>query len=148
MDFLYIIKMTVTGALGTLGFSLLFGVKPKFVPFATFGGAISTAVYVLLDMLGVGLFFSNFIATLACVIYSIVLSRTLKTPAVIFITAAIIPLVPGGALFNTMISIISKNSVLGMQYAKDSLSVALGIAAGIAIESLIVTVINKLKIKR
>lgn len=148
MDILYIIKMTVAGTLGTVGFAFLFGVKMKFMPFAALGGSIATLVYVLLDLAGVGLFLSNFIATFTCVVYSIILSRSLKTPAVIFITTSIIPLVPGGMLFNTMISFISKDVALGLSYAKDSLSVALGIAAGIAIESLIVIAINKIKIKR
>lgn len=148
MDILYLIKMTVAGTLGTIGFAFLFCVKPKLMPFAALGGAIASVVYVFLDMVGVGLFLSNFLATFTCVIYSIILSRTLKTPSVIFITTAIIPLVPGGMLFNTMINVISKNSDLAMRYAKDSLSVALGIAAGIAIESLMVTAINKIRIKR
>lgn len=148
MDILYIIKMTVAGTLGTVGFSILFGVKLKFMPFATLGGAISSLVYVLLDMVGFGLFLSNFIATLTCVIYAIILSRTLKTPAVTFITTAIVPLVPGGLLFNTMISFISRDVTVGLRYAKNTLSVVLGIAAGVAIESLLAVIINKLAKKK
>lgn len=138
------IKLVIMGTLGAAGFAILFGIKPKHVAFAAVGGAIATLVYLLIDMMGVDLFVSNFVATLICVVYANILARTLKTPSAVFITAAIIPLVPGGSLFYTMSNIILGDSALAKLYGLNTLKVALGIACGIVIESLIVSVMSKL----
>lgn len=143
-----LIKLIITGTLGALGFAFFFNIKPKHVPFAAIGGAIATLVYALIDMAGINLFVSNFVATLVCVVYSTIMARVLKTPSMVFITASIIPLVPGGSLFYTMSNIILGNSAAAKAYGLNTLQVALGIAAGIVIESLIVSVMSKIFVSR
>ena len=76
--------------------------KPKHIPIAAIGGLIATAVYVATDFWGANIFLSNFLATLTCVIYANIFARVLKTPSIVFITASIIPLVPGLTVFRTM----------------------------------------------
>ena len=137
-------KLILTGTLGTLGFAFFFNIKPKHVPFAAIGGTIATLVYVLIDMAGLNLFISNFVATLVCVVYSTVMARVLKTPSMVFITASIIPLVPGGALFYTMSNLILGNSATAKVYGLNTLQIALGIAGGIVVESLIVSIMTKI----
>ena len=139
-----IIKLVVTGTLGAVGFAVLFSIKPKHVPFAGIGGAIATLFYVLLSIIGANLFVSNFVATLIGVVYSNILARTLKTPSMVFITAAIIPLVPGGSLFYTMSNIILGDIAEAKSYGLNTLLVAIGIAGGIVIESLIVSIMSKI----
>ena len=111
-----IVKLVVTGMLGAAGFAVLFSIKPKHVPFAALGGAIATLVYVLFDIAEANLFVSNFVATLVCVIYSNILARLLKTPSMVFITASIIPLVPGGLLFYAMSNLILGDSLAAKTY--------------------------------
>ncbi len=138
-----ILKLIITGTLGTVGFAFFFNIKPAHVSFAAIGGAIATLVYALLDAAGGGLFVSNFVATLICVVYSTVLARILKTPSTVLITASIIPLVPGGSLFYTMSNLIMGNLDAAKVYGLNTLKVALGIAGGIVIESLIVSILTK-----
>ena len=83
-------------------------------------------------------------ATLVCVVYSTVMARVLKTPSIVFITASIIPLVPGGALFYTMSNLILGNSATAKVYGLNTLQIALGIAGGIVVESLIVNIMTKI----
>ena len=148
MDILNIVKLVVMGALGAAGFSVFFSIKPKHIPFAALGGAIATLVYAFLDGLGVDLFVSNFVASLFCVVYSNLFARWLKTPSMVFITASIIPLVPGGSLFYTMSNIILGDSAVAKHYGLNTLKVALGIAGGIVIESLIVAIMVRITKKR
>ena len=61
MDFVDIIKLVVTGTIGSAGFAVLFGIKPKHVGFAAIGGAIAT--------LGTVYHFSNDIRTFYIYIY-------------------------------------------------------------------------------
>ena len=143
MDFFDILKAVITGTLGAAGFAVIFNIKPGHIPFAAIGGTIATLVFVLIDCLGINLFISNFFATLVCVIYANVFARLLKTPSIVFITAAIIPLVPGGSLFYTMSNLIRGESLAAKTYGLNTLQVALGIAGGIVIESLIVSVMQK-----
>lgn len=144
MDILNIVKLVVTGTLATGGFAIFFSIKPKHIPLAVIGGALATLVYAIMDEIGVDLFISNFLASLACVVYSNVLARMLKTPSIVFITASIIPLVPGGSLFYTMGSLILGNTQMAKSYGLSTLKVALGIAGGIVIESLVVLIMTKL----
>jgi len=139
-----LVKLLITGTLGALGFAIFFNVKPRHIPFAAMGGAIATLVYAIIDMAGIDLFISNFAATLVCVVYSTVMARVLKTPSMVFITASIIPLVPGGSLFYTMSNLILGNSAAAKIYGLNTLRIALGIAGGIVVESLILSIITKL----
>ena len=136
-------KLIITGTLGTFGFALLFGIKPKHIPVAAIGGLIATAVYIATEAWGANIFLSNFLATLTCVVYANVFARVLKTPSIVFITASIIPLVPGGSLFYTMSNIILGNGAAAKVYGLNTLKVALGIAGGIVIESLVVSIMTK-----
>lgn len=137
------LKLILTAAIGTAGFSLLFQIKPMHIPSATFGGALTCAIWLLLDRLGAALFLSNLIAALASVIYANILARILKTPASVFITACMIPLVPGGMLFNTMNCLILQDLTGFLLYGKNTLVTALGIAGGIAVESSATNVLGK-----
>lgn len=148
MDILNIIKLVIMGTLGAAGFAVFFSIKPKHIPFAAIGGAIATLVYAILDELGVDLFVSNFVASLFCVVYSNLFARWLKTPSMVFITASIIPLVPGGSLFYTMSNIIIGDSAVAKSYGLNTLKVALGIAGGIVIESLVVAIMERITKKR
>lgn len=139
-----LLKLIITGTLGTLGFAILFGIKPKHIPIAAIGGLIATAVYVATDFWGANIFLSNFLATLTCVIYANIFARVLKTPSIVFITASIIPLVPGGSLFYTMSNIILGNGETAKIYGLNTLKVALGIAGGIVIESLVVSIMTRI----
>ncbi len=139
----YFIKILMS-AIGTAAFSLLYRVKAKHIPHAAVGGALTCAIYLLADRFGVALFLSNLIAALASVLYSNVMARLLKTPAIIFITGCILPLVPGSALFYTMNCLILQDMNGFWMYAESALTCALGIAAGISVESTIITLFGKL----
>ena len=95
----------------------------------------SSAIYIILDDFGVSLFLSNFIASLASVIYSGIMARVLKTPTTIFVALCIIPLVPGGSLFYTMSNLIMWNQTEFFRYGLNTILIALGIAGGIVVES-------------
>lgn len=138
------LKLVLTGALGTAGFAILFSIRPRHVPFAIIGGAIATLVYVLVDIAVENAFVSNFVATLVCVVYANIFARLLKTPSIVFITASVIPLVPGGSLFYTMSNLILGNLSAAKMYGLNTLKVALGIAGGIVVESLVVSVMMKI----
>lgn len=135
--------MIITSFVATMGFALAFRIKPGHLLWATVGGTLTCAIYVVFDSLGASLFLSNFIASLCSVLYASVLARVLKTPATIFVSACIIPLAPGGSLFYTMNNLIMWNKDNFLLHGSNTLKVALGIAGGIVVESAIAYLIAK-----
>lgn len=131
----HILMLIFVGMVSTVGFAMLFHIKASHIPFAAIGGALSSAIYIILDDFGVSLFLSNFIASLASVIYSGIMARVLKTPTTIFVALCIIPLVPGGSLFYTMSNLIMWNQAEFFHYGLNTILIALGIAGGIVVES-------------
>ena len=90
----------------TLGFSMLFGVRRRFLFAASLGGLLAWGVYLLAELLHLSNFLSCLLAASFAVLYAEVLARRLKTPATIFVVPAILPLVPGGTLYYAMSSIV------------------------------------------
>ena len=131
--------MFITGIVGTVGFSILFGVRPKHLFFATVGGVIACGCSILSASLGA--FAASAIAAFAATLYAELVSRARKAPVVTFLTPSLIVLVPGGSLYYTVANIISKNYSAANEYGLTTLDTCLGIAAGILAASLCVTAV-------
>ncbi len=128
----------ITAALGTLGFSVVFGAKRKHLVWLTVGGAISWAAYVAAAAFYASEPLRYFIAAAAVAVYSEIFARILKTPAVNILIPAILPLIPGGALYYTMRYAIAKEWDLFMSNGSLTLGIALAIALGIITVSTVV----------
>ncbi len=133
-----ILTIFLSGIGGTLGFSIFFGVKPKRLPWALLGGAFVCAVYVL--TMEHGVFISCTLASFLATFYCECIARIQRAPVVTFLSPAIIILVPGGGLYNTVSSMLAKRYDEAGQYCLGVVEACLGIAAGIMVASLIVTV--------
>lgn len=131
----------VAAGLGTLGFALLFRVRPCHLPMATLGGALSWLTYLLVWEGTGSIFFSTLVAAVVVCLWSEGLARLRKAPANIFLLPGIIPLLPGGALYYTMSGIVSGDWSLAMIKGLATVHMALGIAGGIIIGSEVVRLI-------
>ncbi|MBQ2767692.1 MAG: threonine/serine exporter family protein [Clostridia bacterium] len=131
-------KILITALLGTAGFSIIFHIKFGHILPAALGGGLTCAAYLFFDGLGCALFLSNFLASLVAVLYSGILARLLKTPSTIFVALCIIPLVPGSGLFYSMRHLIVWDRELFFTHGPNAMQIALGIAAGIVLESAVV----------
>ena len=79
---------------------------------------------------------SGFLACLLgaafAVLYAELLARRLKTPAILFVIPAILPLVPGSFLYYAMSSAVRGQLELARSYGRQTALYALAIAAGIS----------------
>ncbi|KLU63786.1 hypothetical protein DEAC_c42780 [Desulfosporosinus acididurans] len=121
--------------IGSLGFSILFNIKGRKIWYAALGGMVAWMIY----LLG-GLWLSSemtqyFVSAIIVTFYSELCARIEKTPATTFLTAAIIPLVPGRALYYTMSYAINNRIVEFADYGSYTVSIAVAIAAGIMVAS-------------
>lgn len=121
--------------LATLGFGILFNIKGKNLIFASIGGAITWYVYLLvLNNTGATLA-ALLIASISAGIYSEIMARILKTPVTIFSICAIIPLVPGGGMYYTMLASVQGNITKFLSTGINTFSSAGAIAVGILVAS-------------
>ena len=125
--------------LGTLGFALFLRVR---------GAHLLAATLVLVHAAGGTVFFSTLVAALAVCLWSETMARRRKAPATIFLMPGIVPLLPGGAMYYTMDSVVLGDMDTFVVKASETLFVAVGIAGGILIASEVVRVVTRIWAKR
>ena len=129
--------MLITAALSTLGFSILFYVHPRRLPAATLGGILTTAAYLIAGHFMEGELLPNLIGALVGAGYSEIMARVTKVPVPVYMVPCVIPLVPGGGLYETMFSFVTGNYAAAATAGMRTLQIALGIAGGIVIASVL-----------
>lgn len=129
----YYVIQIIFAFLGTLGFSLLFQVPKKLLFWTSFGGIVSWSVYLSLQYLFGGLFLPYMLLAVAAAIYAEIMARIMKVPMTTFLILALIPAIPGGSLYYTMCSVVSKDWVNAQMNGYNTLQYALAIAVGISI---------------
>ena len=92
----------LVGAIGSLGFVVLFNVHGKGIAFCLLGGVICWASYCAVEFLGGSESMATFIASFMIAIYSEVMARIRKCPAIGFLVLGLLPLIPGASLYYTM----------------------------------------------
>lgn len=129
--------MIVTAAAGTLGYCLLINVKRNKIVYGCLGGVVSTFLYCACVEAGLTPLLQNLIPAAVVTLYAEVLARVIKAPATVFLIPSIIPLVPGGRLYYTMRAIVDGDADSAKIYAMETIVIALGIAVGIVVISLV-----------
>ena len=125
----YVMELT-TAFLGTLGFALLFRVRRERLLPACLGGILAWGVYLLMGAWVGSDMICCFVAAVVLTIYAEVMARVVKCPATLFIIVAVIPLVPGGALYGTMYHFVKGDFAASSQLGVSTLLQAVAIAAG------------------
>lgn len=133
----------VTSFVGTLGFSLVVRLRPKYLAFAAFGGVIAYVAWFLCDFWGLGDFVSSFVGAALGALYSEILARVFKTPTIEFSLPCVIPLAPGRNLYYAMAGFLGSSYSGALDNMITTLMIAFGIAAGMIFVSIIPTLCNK-----
>lgn len=118
---------------GTLGFSLLFQVRKKYLIITSFGGMVTWGVYLILKQFIGGIFLPYMLAAVFAALYSEVMARILKVPVTTFLMLALIPAIPGGALYYTMSNLVQSNMEKAQSYGYLTIQYVLAIAIGTSI---------------
>lgn len=123
----------ITAFLGSLGFSVLFNIRRTKLLIAGLGGMLSWSVYLLL-----GLAFDSdpiryFFAAIFVTVYAEIFARIKKTPTTSYLVPAFIPLIPGGALYNTMKFALHNDWQSFGDTAVYTIQLALALSAGIIV---------------
>ena len=119
------------GCIGSVGFAVLFNVRGRRLGLIALASALSWMGYVLCAMNGAGLFWAIFCGTTVAGMISEVLARVVKVPVLMLLVPILIPLIPGGTLYNMMSSLVRSQHDLFLRYARQLLEEAGAIALGI-----------------
>ena len=130
----------ITALTGTLGFMIMYGIHPKRMPFVLFGVFLTTLTYVCFKD-SYSTLVCNMFASIIATMYSEIMARVIKAPTTVFLIPAVVPLVPGGSLYYTMLNLIRNDSEKIGYYGNQALLCALGISVGIIICSIVAQII-------
>ena len=118
----------LAGVISTLGFAILFKLKPKHIPFSMLCGFVACVVYFpCSEVFDGSAFIPNFLAAFATALTAGILAIVCKTPSTVFLITGCITLVPGSNLFYAMSNLLSKN------YNTASLNLLITLTVGVAI---------------
>lgn len=139
----------ISGTVGSFGFSLIFNVGKKHLIPAALGGLISWAVYLLCNrLLNMDMLMSSVLASACCQVYAEILARVFKTPTTVFFIPAVVPLIPGGSLYNTMYSAVFQDWSSFRVYGINTLLTTLGISIGLSFVSAVLYIVAKVSYKK
>jgi len=130
--------------LAILGFSIRSNLKGIRIIFTALSGGLCWAFYLVTLYYSKSMLFSVFVAIILVCIYSEIVAPRLKTPVSVFVTCAIIPLVPGRGLFNSMQLYIAGDNLNASKTILQTLLIAGTISIAIALVSSVTNLINKL----
>lgn len=144
------IEQVIVAFVASLGFAIIFNIRGIKLIFAAIGGGLSWFCYLYLTNDGISSILSLFISSIIFSIYSEICARYLKTPVTTIVICALIPLVPGAGMYNTMYETILGNIKGAVELGLNTLASAGALALGVIFVSTItkqVTNIKKMKEK-
>ena len=122
---------TLMGALGAVGFAILFNVRGKRLILFFLGGALDWAVYLICTQNGCSMFVGLLFATMTAAISSEILARIIRTPVLLSLVPMLIPLIPGGDLYRSMDGLIQGDSECFLHHGSNAITAAGAICLGI-----------------
>lgn len=121
----------LAGVIATLGFSILFHLRPRHWAFSALSAVLGCVVLFLTDGALDGQFLPNFLSALAVAAAAELFAVLLKAPSTVFLLTGVIVLVPGGRLFYGMRDLLVQHDAAGYASLYDALVICLGIGCGI-----------------
>lgn len=122
----------VSAALGSLSFAMFFGVRSCKLWFSLLGGALNWGLYLLaMKKMGLPATMAYALGAAAGTLYAEILARIVKTPVTVFVITSVIPMVPGGSLYYTMLGLLQGDKATFVDRGLYTLSAAGAMALGI-----------------
>ena len=125
----------IATAIGCLGFCILFNVHGKGIVFCLLGGVVCWFSYSVAEALGGSDGMATFIASFVIAVYSEVMARVRKCPAIGYLVLGLIPLIPGASLYYTMNYAVRGNMAMFSIQGMKTIELAGLMAAGVLLVS-------------
>lgn len=126
---------SVTTVIACFGFCVMFNIHGKGSVFCALGGGFTWTVFRLSQLAGIDLIGAYFVATIFAAVYSEIMARVRKYPAISYLVVSIIPLLPGAGIYRTTSCILLGDMTGFSSNGTQTISIAGAIAVGILIVS-------------
>lgn len=146
MDIGKLLVTISTAYLVTIGFGIVLNVSRKNIFISGTCGILSWTIYVYTNEIFYSEYVALIIASFGLGIYSEILAYRLKAPATVFSIAALIPLVPGSGVYQTMLAVVNGNVELTNTLLFQTLSKSASIAIGMLLASGLIQIYKKSKL--
>ncbi|MBF4691655.1 threonine/serine exporter family protein [Fusibacter ferrireducens] len=128
---MYIITQGIYALFSVIGFSIIFNLPRKLIPYAGVTGMIGWMVYVTLQGQTSNFILPAVVGSVAVGLIGEILAAITRHPSTMFTIPGIIPFVPGYGIYYTMLYIVQKDFDQAMTTGAQSLFVAISIACGV-----------------
>lgn len=139
-----ILCQTIESFFASLFFAILFGVRRRDLVCTAGAGAVCWFVYAVVTTI-VGEIPAYFLSAVATTIYCEIFARLLRTPTIVYLAAGVIPLVPGGGIYRTMLLCIQETPEQALSACINTVSIAGAMAMGIMVVSSLFRVLSHCK---
>ncbi len=142
---MFILQAAIAAFIASLAYAMVFELRGKTLFLTSLGGAISWVGYKLILLIpDVHYLLPFLIGTILSSIYAEVMARLLKKPATVFLIVAMLPLVPGQGIYETMVAFVTGNNSLGARIGGQTLAITATLAIGMLMTSTIFRLVMKL----
>lgn len=138
----------VSAFIASFAFGIVFNIKGKNLFFSALCGALGWFIYKFSMKMGSSDTMALFLAAVGLSVYSEIFARILKTPVTTFLIAALIPLVPGGGMYYTMVEAITGDIMKSLEIGIKTLASAGALALGVILVSTITKTIIKYNLSK
>lgn len=130
-ELIKLIVVVLSTALGSAGAVMIFGIEKKAFWWAVLCVFLAAVGFEVPRYFGIGLFTASLISAAVAAAYADVMAHVLKVPATVMIIPGIIPAVPGGRLYYTMLAAVNSDMDEFYAQGKNVLLITAGLAIGI-----------------
>lgn len=128
------IVQMMAGFVSAAAFAYVYHVPPAQIPRCGLVGGTGWSIFLLMRLRW-GKIGGMFLAATAVAVISEILARREKQPVLIFLVPGVIPLVPGGKAYLTMLSFLQDDYAQGLELLVSTVFLAGAVAAGIILSS-------------
>ncbi len=134
--------------IGCLGFTIIYNIHFPGGIFCVLGGVITWGAYCLAAACQLSPAMSSFIAAIVAAIYSEIMARIRKYPAISYLVVSCFPLLPGAGVYFTTYCAVQGDMAGFASKGKETIAIAGALAVGILLVSTVFRFISMLKSKR
>lgn len=128
--------------IASIAFGVQFNIKLRHMIMAGIGGTLTQFIFLAFELSGTTEMLCYFFSAAAVSVYSEIMARRLHVPVNMYLVIGIIPLVPGGYMYNTMITLIGGDINMFSQQFLNAVGIAGSIAMGVFAVSALVRLIR------
>ena len=139
----HILYQTLLSLLASLFFGILFQVRGRNLCFAALSGGLCWLVYALVcEVIPSSQIPAYFLSAAATALFAELCARAFHSPAGVFTVVGVIPLVPGGGIYRTMLLCISGTAEQALSACISTIGIAGAMAMGVMVTSSIVRMVT------